>query len=394
MQPTQLLTEATIFTTTTLTSSTSTQSTWVGGKDCTAEVQQALLVPDCSDCSPQVAIDGDSGTAVLTSSAKEVKLMSLIDGIFRDILDPIDIGSAGRSPAISGDSIAVGIPERFILYEKNLFTETWLQSTTRLKPETQEFLNEERFGNSVAIDGEIMVVGAPGINVNTGSAYVYQRTQTGSSSEYAWSQVRKIRKPGGYVLDFGEEVAVKGDLIAIGDPKFGQNGAEWIQHGSKSERGAVFVYSSYESEAYTSRIQNTECKRWFGSKVVFTDEGDLLVSCPDPGAVYYYTQSDDDEKGVFNPPQKIRPSEEEPDDGFGQSIAVDGNVMAVGTNKESFGKVYLFTLSDDDTWIELSAIDSPMGSKHFGKSVALSGNTLVVSSSNNAYSYSLSDCGI
>ena len=68
--------------------------------------------------------------------------------------------------------------------------------------------------------------------------------------------------------------------------------------------------------------------------------------------------------------------------------------MAVGTNKESFGKVYLFTLSDDDTWIEFSAIDSPMGSKHFGKSVALSGNTLVVSSSNNAYSYSLSDCGI
>ena len=194
----------------------------------------------------------------------------------------------------------------------------------------------------------------------------------------------------------GQAFAVKGNLIAIADPSFGNNELEYFNYiingnNGKSEHGAIVIYSSYQSSTYTSRLRmGVDCTQRFGREITFTDNGDLLVWCKDPASVYLYTQSD--EPGVYNEtPQRIQASDQEPSDGFGLSFAIDGNIMAIGTYKVTSGKVYLFTLADG-TWKEFLAIEAPLGSRYFGQSVSLSEKTVIVSSSHNAYSYTLGEC--
>ena len=347
---------------------------------------------DCNGCSPQTAIDG--GTIGITSDT-EVRVMSQIDGIFHEMLavegDPVSI-------AISGSGIAVGYNGHVDTYKRSVVTGVWLQSDNPLKVDLPDGHGFKVFGRSVALDGDILVVGAPRTKDTAvegagydGAAYIYKWTQN------AWMQVKEVYHPKqegegiAYYWRLGQKVAIKGDLIAIADPSFGNNEFEDLI-GRKSEHGAVVIYSSYQSSTYyTSRLRlGDECAQWFGEGIALTDDGDLLVWCKDPSSVYLYTQSD--KPGVYNEtPERIQASDEQPSDGFGRSIAIDGNIMAIGTYKVTSGKVYLFTLADG-TWKEFLTIEAPLGSRYFGQSVSLSGRTVIVSSSHNAYSYTLREC--
>jgi len=67
------------------------------------------------------------------------------------------------------------------------------------------------FGFSVAVDGNLAVVGAPGADLGyTGAAYVYDLT-TGD-------ELFKLTDPGGYDQGFGRSVAVSGDRAIVGAP--------------------------------------------------------------------------------------------------------------------------------------------------------------------------------
>jgi len=67
------------------------------------------------------------------------------------------------------------------------------------------------FGFSVAVSGNTMVVGAPDDDVRTGSAYVF----TGSGD--GWSEAAKLAASDGDTNDiFGNSVAVSGATIVIG----------------------------------------------------------------------------------------------------------------------------------------------------------------------------------
>ena len=74
-----------------------------------------------------------------------------------------------------------------------------------------------RFGDSVAIDGDTLVVGdstADNSGSKTGAVYVYGRNQGGLN---AWGLVKKIVANDGQISDyFGYSVAIDGDTIAVG----------------------------------------------------------------------------------------------------------------------------------------------------------------------------------
>ena len=90
---------------------------------------------------------------------------------------------------------------------------------------------DDRFGWSVAVDGDLIVVGAPeedgggaGVGApesdnsasNAGAAYVFERNQGGAD---AWGQVVKLTPSDGESYDrFGSEVAIDSDLIVVGAP--------------------------------------------------------------------------------------------------------------------------------------------------------------------------------
>jgi FG-GAP repeat len=125
----------------------------------------------------------------------------------------------GHSVAISGSRIAVGAP--FIsdvddsaeatpayVFERN--GTNWIG--TSLQPSDNP--RDSWFGYSVAISGNVAVVGAPGDKkraLGAGAAYVFE------SNGASWSQTARLEDAEGGVEDFmGRDVAVDGDVIVVG----------------------------------------------------------------------------------------------------------------------------------------------------------------------------------
>lgn len=79
---------------------------------------------------------------------------------------------------------------------------------------------EDRFGNSVATDGTLLVIGAPGVDLdnggegrNTGAVYLYSLSEDGATF------VDILTSPAPFVDQaFGTSVAVAGDLLLVGAP--------------------------------------------------------------------------------------------------------------------------------------------------------------------------------
>ena len=79
--------------------------------------------------------------------------------------------------------------------------------------------HNDKFGNSVSVDGDTIVIGAwhDGDNGdNTGSVYVFTRDTAGDLAS-GWTQVAKLTADDAAGYDqFGDVVSVDGDTIVIG----------------------------------------------------------------------------------------------------------------------------------------------------------------------------------
>src|SRR6185436_14116419 len=76
---------------------------------------------------------------------------------------------------------------------------------------------DDQLGKAVALSGDTVLVGAPADNVgsvvNQGSAYVFRR------SSGVWSQEAQLLAPDGQGGDaFGSTVALEGDVAVVGAP--------------------------------------------------------------------------------------------------------------------------------------------------------------------------------
>ncbi len=151
------------------------------------------------------------GRATWAQSAKLVA----DDGAFRDFF--------GSAVAISGNLLVVGSPEdddlgtqsgSAYVFERDPDTDQWLQ-TAKLTAGNGE--RGDRFGSAVAISGQTVLVGAAdhnheGVN-NQGAAFVFRRTDSG------WLEVATLAASDGDELDrLGFSVAIDGDLALIGAP--------------------------------------------------------------------------------------------------------------------------------------------------------------------------------
>merc|ERR1719271_1261466 len=83
---------------------------------------------------------------------------------------------------------------------------------------------DDRFGDSVAVSGDLVVVGAyanDDTGDRSGSAYVYRTTNGGAS----WTQVAKLVASDAAAEDyFGHSVAVSGDLVVVGAGGYDDDG--------------------------------------------------------------------------------------------------------------------------------------------------------------------------
>ncbi|MDX1747940.1 MAG: hypothetical protein R3324_18560, partial [Halobacteriales archaeon] len=172
-------------------------------------------------------------------------------------------------------------------------------------------------------------------------------------------------------LRYGHAVALDGDWIAVGAPSPGGTGAVYLYHAT----------GAGSWELHSTLTVDEEIGDRFGSAVAVSGNR-IIVGAPganqSAGAVYVFTVSD--APGVWDVYGPIS-GPTVPQSGFGNTIAFDGGVLAVGSVFEDMhnGAVYIFE-PDGDAWSLDQRISKPRGDipLGFGAALAIAGDSLFI----------------
>lgn len=244
---------------------------------------------------------------------------------------------------------------------------SWSRQTTLRPSDGAEY---DYFGNSVAIDGNRLVVGAYNQDefaTGGGAAYVYER-ENGS-----WTQVAKLspNDPQEYGT-FGWSVSIHGSLIAVG------------AYGADANEGATYVFARGTGGTWSQQAKlkslSPEVYDGFGkSTAVWGDQ--VAVGAPSAGIGGRVTVFAPRVDGKYVAIDEVVPRGIEPNDSFGSSLAVRDGTMIVGaeyadpSGELSAGAAWMFTQNGDEFGdeIELLAEDGAEFD-HLGGAVALTPN--------------------
>lgn len=277
------------------------------------------------------------------------------------------------------------------------------------------------FGFSVAVSGGTLVVGAPGeasvstsqadnSQVDTGAVYVF--VDVGG----AWVQQAYLKASVTGVDRFGHSVAIDGDTLVVGafvedSVATGVNGNATDNTATDSGAAYVFVRSAgvWLQQAYL-KASNTTAGDHFGHSVSVS--GDTIVigarredsnasgvngnqldeSATDAGAAYVFVRA----AGVWSQQAYLKASSPDAGDEFGYAVAIDGDTIVVSAEYEDSNASGINGNSADDSLGESGAVyvfarvagawsqqayikaSNPGGNDQFGYAVALSSGTLAV----------------
>jgi hypothetical protein len=231
------------------------------------------------------------------------------------------------------------------------------------------------FGYSVAVDGGTAVVGAPESNGYQGAVYVYTKVASG------WVQTVTLANPPGANFYFGSSVAIDGPTIVVGasSQPGGAPGAAYVY-----TRGAQGSWQSTPTLTLNDpAVTNNDL---FGASVAI--DGPTIVvgapytpfdfNSPNPleGAAYVYTASGNGWRST--PTATLHDPAASAYDLFGASVAVEKNVVAVGTSNGN--AAYLYVQGSGNSWpaSPTTTMTPPTPSSCFGCSVALDEDTTLV----------------
>ena len=295
------------------------------------------------------------------------------------VLTPADATASktfGNAVDISDDTIVVGAHQD-AAYAGSAYVfvrqgGAWIQQQ---KLTAADGVGYDAFGWSVSIDADRIAVGAyqdDSTAADTGSVYVYRRAAG------LWSLSQKLGATDAQAGDnFGSAVALDGDVLAIGASRDDDRGAD-------AGAVYVFRLGTNWAEQQKLRAADGAAGDRLGSALDVSgltiaagapnDDGAGV----DTGAVYVFTWA-----GItWVEQQKLAAADASADDRFGQSVALSGDTVATGASTDdsgtkNAGSLYVFQ-RDATTWSEqarLTATD--VGADDwFGRAVALSGNTL------------------
>lgn len=261
----------------------------------------------------------------------------------------------------------------------------------------------DRFGYSVAIDGDTAVVSSPTEDSNqnfistsastannwfeSGAVYVFKR----SGSTWASEAYIKPTNPGGdavlTVLGdlFGYAIAIDGDTIAVGSPSEDTittltNGDQGliVDDNNSSDVGSVYVFkrsgTTWSQESYL-KASNAGDSDNFGVTVAI--DGDTIVAGATGESSSQNTISNGSSGSTDNSFQSagaayvfkrtgthwaeeayLKPSNPGVEDKFGHAVAIDGDRIAIGAFQEDNSSLSIFTgtFTDDDTFSNSGAV--------------------------------------
>ena len=285
----------------------------------------------------------------------------------------------------------------------------------------------DQHGWSVAIDGNTAIVGAPLDDdgaVNSGSVYIYVNDGVGN-----WIQQQRIgaqffgpddtNQPADVDTDpdlvidsqrgaqFGYSVAISGDTAVVGAPFFDIDSDDDTVLDTL-DAGAVYIFDRiggtwFPAARFTIEEADVNNGDWFGSSVAIHEDtivvGALSQSAAEQsaaGQVYIlYRETDGSWKQQFartinedlgiEEQKTLLPLDPQSEDWFGQSVAIHGNTIVVGSDGSDnpatgSGSAYVFTRDVNLNWnIQARLLPSdPKALANFGISVGLYQNDIVV----------------
>jgi len=260
----------------------------------------------------------------------------------------------GNAVAISGNRVVVANKKEGV-YVFDYDGSVWQEA--KLTPEDAQ--DDKKFGTAVAIDGDTIAVGA--INrsngySNTGSVYVF--TYDGSK----WEQEAELfGNDLGDSDKFGSSVALEGDTLVVGAPR--HDDGETTDSGAAYvfRRNAATWTPETQEQKLTASDLSADAR--FGNSVAlsgdtvvvgaYKDDLDLLE---DVGSAYIFRFDGSvwqEQKPKLTPYEPYNQGEE-----FGCSVAISGHLLLVGAHKDDVdvngnlqldaGSVYVFTLAPEN----------------------------------------------
>lgn len=271
----------------------------------------------------------------------------------------------------------------------------------------------DQFGYSVALSGNTLIIGAPGEASNAtgmngnqadnsfpdaGAVYVFTRIQS------QWSQQAYLKASNPGPGDkFGHSLATDGSLVVVGAP-YEDNGTPGINGdqtpNNATSAGAAYVFrkagTKWNQSAYL-KASNAQREDLFGYSVGVANEV-VAVGAPGEdsrssgingnqtndgsvsdhyGAVYAFRG----EGSNWQQQAYIKPSIPDPLGDFGSSLSLSGSTMVVGApgNGRNNGSAFVFNRGQTN-WQQQALLkaSNPGFADSFGKSVAVSGNAIIV----------------
>ena len=289
-------------------------------------------------------------------------------------------GQFGRAVDVDGDMIVVGAHGAAYLFMKPV--DGWGASPTplRLLPHASDTPTDFGFGHAVAIDGDTIVVGAPGVSR---TVYVFTRPPEG----WGAAPVPELLTTSQESSDaFGYSVALSGSTIVVGDPRsslahvFVRSEEGWSSVDSDA------VLDSHDPGAYTM----------FGQSVA-VDGSTVVVGAPDAdyhpdptvagfdyGVVFVFNEPLGGWAATTSVPIMLLDLDAEGYDRFGTSVSIEGNAVAVGIPKTGAleGSVLIFNRTAIGTHVSGNAVMRLRGSDtgsngQLGSSLAIGGGSVV-----------------
>ncbi len=381
----------------------------------------------CVVTNTHASINSSSATLTVGSSTNPSVVIET-QKIMAD--DGLNYDEFGYTVAVSGDYAVVGAHQNnshseesgfaYIFY-KNI--DTWEQ-IKKLAP--SDGAEDDEFGYSVSISGDYAVVGAYKKDDNgeeSGAAYIFYKDEGGADN---WGEVSKFIASDGEARDyFGYSVAISGDYAIVGaygdDDTHNSSGAVYMYYNNSGTwefnsklktlapqlddrfGWAVAVYGDYaiiganNDAAYIFRNTGTweqtdiliaddedpQTHEYFGISVSIAEEYAVVGAYHDPwpecnGSAYVFYNN----AGTWEQDAKLFANDAAAGDNFGRSVAVSRDTVIVGSPRNDFhgtasGSAYAFT-KNGSNWeqtAKLVASDGDTGDR-FGYSVAISENTV------------------
>jgi hypothetical protein len=297
------------------------------------------------------------------------------------------LGGFGSAVAVDGDIIVVGAPDQDKVFLFVKPASGWVNMS-----QTATFTTSDggaSFGWSVGVSGDTVVAGARlddsgGSMVDRGSAYIFTKPPAGWAD---MTQTAKLTPSDGEPGDeFGISVGISGDTIVVGAP--------YSDYETLSNAGGAYIFEkgagpwANSTETVRLRPYANGAGAQFGNAVAIN--GDTVVVGAWLGDANAMVNSGS--AFVFEEPQAgwstanlsnatLTAENGEAFDAFGISVAINGDIVVVGVDE---GMAYVFEKPEDaGVWSNMTETAELRGSGRepddsFGLSVAVSGYTALV----------------